>query len=69
MIYNYLGMKRYIQYGCGLSAPIEWENYDASPTLWIQKNPFVRKILKSKLNAIFPENVLFGVIIKGLPII
>lgn len=57
----------YVQYGCGLSAPAEWINFDSSPTLRIQKSP-VGKLLKGKLNATFPPNVLYGDIIKGLPI-
>jgi len=60
--------KHYVQYGCGLSAPNEWINFDASPTLKIQKIPFIGKLLKSQLNVIFPKNVLYGDIIKGLPI-
>jgi len=61
-------MKKYVQYGCGLSAPEEWANYDTSPTLKIQKIPILRIVLKRKFNTIFPKNVLVGDIIKGLPI-
>jgi SAM-dependent methyltransferase len=60
--------KIYVQYGCGLSAPKEWTNFDVSPTLRIQKTPLLGTILKSKLNTTFPESVLYGDIIKGLPI-
>lgn len=63
-----MNKKKYLQYGCGLSAPTEWENFDASPTLRIQKTPVLSIILKSKLNVIFPNNVLYGDIIKGLPV-
>ncbi len=59
--------KKYVQYGCGLQAPKEWLNFDASPTLRIQKIPIIGKIISSKLNVIFPSNVLYGDIIKGLP--
>jgi ubiquinone/menaquinone biosynthesis C-methylase UbiE len=58
----------YVQYGCGLSAPHEWDNYDASPTLRIQKNPLLKLIFKNKLNAVFPGNVKYGDIVKGLPV-
>lgn len=58
----------YVQYGCGLSAPKEWENYDISPTLRIQKMPVLGSLLKSRLNVVFPSNVKYGDIIKGLPI-
>lgn len=60
--------KLYVQYGCGLSAPKEWTNFDVSPTLRIQKIPLIGKLLKSQLNTTFPHNVLYGDIIKGLPI-
>ena len=60
--------KIYVQYGCGLSAPKEWINFDVSPTLRIQKTPILGSILKSKLNVTFPSNVLYGDVIKGLPI-
>ena len=60
-------MKKYVQFGCGLDAPKEWVNYDASPTLIIQQIPIVGKLLTPMLNVGFPKNVLFGDIIKGLP--
>lgn len=60
--------KNYVQYGCGLSAPKEWTNFDVSPTLKIQKTPIIGALLKRKLNVSFPSNVLYGDIIKGLPI-
>jgi predicted SAM-dependent methyltransferase len=61
-------MSKYVQYGCGLSAPKEWTNFDVSPTLRIQKMPIIGSIVKSQLNVIFPDNVLYGDVIKGLPI-
>lgn len=60
--------KIYVHYGCALSAPKDWINFDISPTLRIQKIPILGKLLKNKLNIIFPENVRYGNIIKGLPI-
>lgn len=57
----------YVQYGCGHSAPKEWINYDISPTLRIQKIPIIGRLLKPQLNCVFPDNVLYGDIIKGLP--
>lgn len=60
--------KTYVQYGCGLSAPEEWTNFDVSPTLRIQKTLLIGNILKSNLNTTFPTNVLYGDIIKGLPV-
>jgi SAM-dependent methyltransferase len=60
--------KNYVQFGCGLSAPKEWTNFDVSPTLRIQKSPIIGTVLRSKFNTMFPSNVLYGDIIKGLPI-
>lgn len=60
--------KMYVYYGCGLTAPKEWTNFDVSPTLRIQRTPIVGTMLKNKLNITFPSNVLYGDIIKGLPI-
>lgn len=58
----------YVHYGCGLSAPKEWKNFDVSPTLRIQKTPIVGAILKGSLNTVFPSNVQYGDIVKGLPV-
>jgi SAM-dependent methyltransferase len=58
----------YVQYGCGLSAPKEWKNFDASPSLKIQRIPILGKLLQNKMDIIFPSNVCSGNIIKGLPV-
>ncbi len=58
----------YVQYGCGKTAPEGWINFDSSPTLRIQKIPVIGKLLKNELNTVFPNNVRYGDIIKGLPI-
>ncbi|MFN8207197.1 MAG: methyltransferase domain-containing protein [Bacteroidales bacterium] len=58
----------YVHYGCGLSAPDKWLNFDASPSLRIQKLPLIGKVAKRKMKVIFPENVLYGDIVKGLPV-
>mgnify|MGYP002360937649 CR=1 FL=1 len=58
----------YAQYGCGLSAPEGWINFDASPTLRLQKTPLLGELLKSSLNAVFPDAVKYGDIVKGLPL-
>lgn len=63
-----LSANNYVQYGCGLSAPKEWTNFDVSPTLRLQKTPIIGTVLGSRLNTTFPSNVLYGDIIKGLPI-
>lgn len=58
----------YVQYGCGNSSPDEWMNFDASPTLRIQRIPLVGRVMRNQLNLVFSPNVLYGDIIKGLPI-
>ena len=58
--------KLYVQFGCGLSAPKEWLNFDSSLTLRFEKIPLLGK-LYSKNEFRFPSNVLFGDIVKGLP--
>ncbi len=60
--------KVYAQYGCGLSAPDQWLNFDTSPTLRIQKSFFLNIILGPFLKVKFPKNIIVGDIIKGLPI-
>lgn len=59
-------MKRYVQYGCGFTAPSEWINYDASPTLRFERLPLLGK-LYTRNRQRFPENVKYGDIVKGLP--
>jgi len=59
-------MKRYVQYGCGFTAPVEWINYDASPTLRFERLPVLGK-LYTRNKQRFPENVKYGDIVKGLP--
>ena len=61
-------INKYVQFGCGLSAPIEWVNYDSSLTLRLSKIPVVNLLLKIKKTLpIFPKNVKYGNIINGLP--
>ena len=60
--------KLYVQYGCGLSAPESWTNFDVSPSLIIQKIPVLGNLVKKRLDIVFPKNVRHGNIIKGLPV-
>jgi len=60
---------KYVQYGCGLSAPADWDNFDISPTLRIQKTPVIGTLLGGLLNVKFPENVKYGDVVTGLPIL
>lgn len=59
---------RYVQYGCGWSAPSCWRNFDASPTLRFERLPLIGRLYK-KNNSRFPENVEYGDIVKGLPVV
>ena len=61
----------YIQYGCGWDAPEGWVNFDASPTLRIERLPVFGRRLSAmvKRNPVpFPDNVRYGDIVKGLPL-
>lgn len=59
--------KLYVHYGCGQTAPPEWENFDVSPTLVIQNTPVVGFLLKKSMGQVFDKNVKYGDITKGLP--
>ncbi len=59
--------KVYIQYGCGMSSPEGWLNYDASPTLRFERVPVIGS-LYTKNGVRFPNGVNFGDITKGLPL-
>lgn len=54
-----------VQFGCGLRAGSSWLNYDASPTLRLAKVPFLKRLLRLPD---WPEEVMFGNIVKGLPL-
>jgi hypothetical protein len=41
--------KLYVQYGAGNEAVQGWLNFDASPTLRIQKMPLIGRLLRSRL--------------------
>lgn len=59
-------IKKYVQYGCGFDAPDGWINYDASPTLFFERIPFLGR-LYTKNEKRFPKNVQWGDIVRGLP--
>lgn len=60
--------KIYVQYGAGNIAIPGWVNFDASPTLRLQKIPLLGKLLQPKLNCVFDDDIRYGNIVKGLPI-
>lgn len=57
----------FVQYGCGLSAPASWRNFDASPTLRLQRLPAVGALV-TRGRVIFPANVEYGDVVSGLPV-
>ncbi len=61
-------MKKYVNYGCGLCAPKEWENYDISLSLRIKKVPILGTLLNGFLPADFPIHIKYGDIKKGLSV-
>ena len=58
---------RYVQYGCGFSAPEGWINFDASPTLRFERVVGVGR-LYTRNRSRFPPTVRFGDVVRGLPI-
>lgn len=57
---------RFVQYGCGLSAPEGWANYDVSPTLRLQRIPLIGALARRRVR--FPPNVRYGDVVRGLPV-
>lgn len=57
-----------VQFGCGLCAPSQWQNFDASPSLRLQKLPVIGALVPSGEFGRFPANVEYGNIVTGLPI-
>ena len=59
----------YVQFGCGLDAPEGWQNFDAGPAFWLQKNlPFLKPFLTRRGYPDYPKNAIFGDVIQGLPV-
>src|SRR5690349_10841743 len=57
----------FVQYGCGLCAPKDWRNFDASPTLRLQRIPLIGHVVTAGRMR-FPANVEFGDVTNGLPL-
>jgi hypothetical protein len=57
----------YVQYGAGLTGPSEWINFDASPTLWLERRWLIGRLVKKNATR-FSPNIQFSDIVKGLPI-
>jgi ubiquinone/menaquinone biosynthesis C-methylase UbiE len=59
---------KYLQYGCGLYEPNGWRNFDASPTLWLQRLPIVGRAMHRLGGPKFPQSIEYGNIVNGLPV-
>ena len=56
-----------VQYGCGLQAPSNWINFDASPSLRLQRIPIIGKaLIRGRVH--FPDGVHYGDVVRGLPL-
>jgi SAM-dependent methyltransferase len=61
------GRATYVQYGCGPGdVPRSWLNFDASPTLRLQKISLAKHLMRNSVR--FSSDVRYGNIVKGLPI-
>ncbi len=58
----------YVQYGAAACAPASWHNFDISPTLRLQRIPLLGRWFWSGAFLVFPDNVQYGDIIRGLPV-
>lgn len=70
-----------VQFGCGLSNPTGWLNYDSTPSLLVRRIPLsvqtakvANKILGGRLprlsdnlNNVICNNAIYGDVVKGLP--
>ena len=58
--------KLYVQFGAGDEQIDGWLNFDASPTLRLQRLPIIGGLFKR--GCIFDNEIVFGDIVKGLPL-
>ena len=57
-----------LHYGCGLTCAADWFNCDASPALRLQRLPLAGPIFAKYLSPRFPQEIVFGDIVRGLSI-
>ncbi|MEJ0067153.1 MAG: glycosyltransferase family 2 protein [Caulobacteraceae bacterium] len=55
----------YVQFGCGLSAPEGWLNFDASPRLKLERIPGVRALMAATTGTLFPAGLASWDIVAG----
>ncbi len=58
----------HVQFGCGLSAPTGWRNFDSSPVLRAQKMRVIGRLLRRNPFPVFPNDVEYGDVVRGLPL-
>lgn len=58
----------YVQFGCGLSAPEGWRNFDSSPVLRAQRVWAIGRLLRRRPFPDFPNDAEYGDVIRGLPL-
>lgn len=59
----------YVQYGCGDSTAPGWLNFDSSPTLKMQRIPWVGGVVAHLTGVRFPHEARYGDIVAGLPVV
>lgn len=64
---------RHLQFGCGCCAPERWRNFDASPSLRLQRLPLVGPLFAGPLRRAlglppFPRTAELGDVVSGLPV-
>jgi hypothetical protein len=57
-----------IQYGAGLCGPENWRNFDSSPMLRLQRTPLLNLLPIARNGAPYPKTVIYGDVVKGLPV-
>jgi hypothetical protein len=57
-----------VQYGCGLSCPAGWQNFDSSARLRLERIPGIAGVIRASGKGLFPAAVRYGDIVKGLSI-
>src|SRR5262245_14969351 len=63
-----VGPGLYVQYGCGICTPKPWLNFDASPRLRLERITGMHAAAARTVGLLFPANVCFGDIVRGLPV-
>ena len=59
---------RAVNFGCGLSVAPDWLNYDASPTLRLQRLPLIGQVVGRLIAPRFPLLAHYGDVVRGLPL-